>query len=380
MTTFLAFVRKEALHILRDRRTLLVVVLLPIVQIILFSFAISTEVNDLRVRVATTGRLTDVGRLAARLDASHYLRVEPLNTPAGSNGKPADRNDRTADRGNGTADRKSVQGIGLNATDEAIDHALRRGEADAVLVADGRQGRMQLIVDASNPNTATMAAGYVAGALTGSTPDVRMLYNPQMLSAHNFVPGLMGLIFVIICSVLTSVAIVREKETGSIELLLVSPVSPMITIAAKITPYFAVSCINLATILLLARFLLGIPLAGHVAATVTLSLVYIVFALSIGLLISTLVRTQVAAMIVALVSMMLPTILLSGMIFPVENAPLPLQWLSAVVPARWYIGAVRKVMIEGLPLTRVWPELAVLTGMTVATLIVALKKYNKRID
>lgn len=373
MTTFLAFVRKEALHILRDRRTLLVVVLLPIVQIILFSFAISTEVNDLRVRVATTGRLTDVGRLAARLDASPYLRVEPLNTPA-------DRNDRTADRNDWTADRKSVQGIGLNATDEAIDRTLRRGEADAVLVADGRQGRMQLIVDASNPNTATMAAGYVAGALTGSTPDVRMLYNPQMLSAHNFVPGLMGLIFVIICSVLTSVAIVREKETGSIELLLVSPVSPMITIAAKITPYFAVSCINLATILLLARFLLGIPLAGHVAATVTLSLVYIVFALSIGLLISTLVRTQVAAMIVALVSMMLPTILLSGMIFPVENAPLPLQWISGIVPARWYIGAVRKVMIEGLPLTRVWPELAVLTGMTVATLIVALKKYNKRID
>ena len=137
MTTFLAFVRKEALHILRDRRTLLVVVLLPIVQIILFGFAISTEVNDLRVRVATTGRLTDVGRLAARLDASHYLRIEPLNTPAGSNGKPADRNDRTADRGNGTADRKSVQGIGLNATDEAIDRTLRRGEADAAALLDG---------------------------------------------------------------------------------------------------------------------------------------------------------------------------------------------------------------------------------------------------
>lgn len=380
MTTFLAFVRKEALHILRDWRTLLVVVLLPIVQIILFGFAVSTEVNDLRVRVAATGRLTDVGRLAARLDASPYLRIAPIDAPAGSGNKSADRNDGTADRNFQTADRKNAQDDGLNAMDETIDRTLRRGEADAVLVADGRQGRLQLIVDASNPNTATMAAGYVAGALGIGTPDVRMLYNPQMLSAHNFVPGLMGLIFVIICAVLTSVAIVREKETGSIELLLVSPVSPLTTVAAKLTPYFAVSCVNLATILLLARYVLGIPLAGHVAATVVLSLVYIVFALSVGLLISTLVRTQVAAMIAALVAMMLPTILLSGMIFPVENAPRVLQWVSAIVPARWYISAVRKVMIEGLPLARVWLELAVLTGMTAVALAAALKKYNQRID
>ena len=380
MTTFLAFVRKEALHILRDWRTLLVVVLLPIVQIILFGFAVSTEVNDLRVRVAATGRLTDVGKLAARLDASPYLRIAPIDAPAGSGNKSADRNDGTADRNFQTADRKNAQDDGLNAMDETIDRTLRRGEADAVLVADGRQGRLQLIVDASNPNTATMAAGYVAGALGSGTPDVRMLYNPQMLSAHNFVPGLMGLIFVIICAVLTSVAIVREKETGSIELLLVSPVSPLTTVAAKLTPYFAVSCVNLATILLLARYVLGIPLAGHVAATVVLSLVYIVFALSVGLLISTLVRTQVAAMIAALVAMMLPTILLSGMIFPVENAPRVLQWVSAIVPARWYISAVRKVMIEGLPLARVWPELAVLTGMTAVALAAALKKYNQRID
>lgn len=380
MTTFLAFVRKEALHILRDWRTLLVVVLLPIVQIILFGFAVSTEVNDLRVRVAATGRLTDVGRLAARLDASPYLRIAPIDAPAGSGNKSADRNDGTADRNFQTAGRKNAQDDGLNAMDETIDRALRRGEADAVLVADGRQGRLQLIVDASNPNTATMAAGYVAGALGSGTPDVRMLYNPQMLSAHNFVPGLMGLIFVIICAVLTSVAIVREKETGSIELLLVSPVSPLTTVAAKLTPYFAVSCVNLATILLLARYVLGIPLAGQVAATVVLSLVYIVFALSVGLLISTLVRTQVAAMIAALVAMMLPTILLSGMIFPVENAPRVLQWVSAIVPARWYISAVRKVMIEGLPLARVWLELAVLTGMTAVALAAALKKYNQRID
>ena len=226
MNTYLVFVRKEALHILRDRRTLLVVVLLPIVQILLFGFAISTEINDLRIRVAATDRLTDAGRIAARLDASPYLRCEALDGYYDGKNKYYDSFSYRSDRKNYRSDR--------------IDQVLRRGEADAVLVVDGRQGRMQLVVDASNPNTATMAASYVGGALGGGAPDVRMLYNPQMLSAYNFVPGLMGLIFVIICAVLTSVAIVREKETGSLDLLLVSPVSPFVTVAAKMTPYFAV--------------------------------------------------------------------------------------------------------------------------------------------
>ena len=366
MNTYLAFVRKEALHILRDRRTLLVVVLLPIVQILLFGFAISTEINDLRIRVAATDRLTDAGRIAARLDASPYLRCEALDGYYDGKNKYYDSFSYRSERKNYRSDR--------------IDQVLRRGEADAVLVVDGRQGRMQLVVDASNPNTATMAASYVGGALGGGAPDVRMLYNPQMLSAYNFVPGLMGLIFVIICAVLTSVAIVREKETGSLDLLLVSPVSPFVTVAAKMTPYFAVSCLNLATILALAHYVLGVPLAGRAGATVALTLLYIVLALAVGLLVSTLVRTQVAAMVLALIAMMLPTILLSGMIFPLENAPAPLQWLSAVVPARWYIGAVRKVMIEGLSLSDVTVELAVLAGMTALLLAAALKNYNKRTD
>ena len=166
----------------------------------------------------------------------------------------------------------------------------------------------------------------------------------------------------------------RKKALGF------SPVSPFVTVAAKMTPYFAVSCLNLATILALAHYVLGVPLAGRAGATVALTLLYIVLALAVGLLVSTLVRTQVAAMVLALIAMMLPTILLSGMIFPLENAPAPLQWLSAVVPARWYIGAVRKVMIEGLSLGDVTVELTVLAGMTALLLTAALKNYNKRTD
>ncbi len=344
MRTFIAFVHKETLHILRDRRTLLIVLLLPIVQIVLFGFAISTEITNLRVKVLAERHLTDVDRLVTRLDANPYFSY------AGRIQDPAD-----------------------------IDRCLRRDEADAVLVVD-RKGRMQLVVDASNPNNATVAAGYVGGALGGGGTDIRMLYNPQLLSSYNFVPGLMGLIFVIICALLTSVAIVREKEAGSIELLLVSPVSPLVTVVAKMTPYFAVSCLNLATILLLARYALGVPLAGHAAGTVALTLLYIVLSLAIGLLISTLVRTQIAAMILTVVSMMLPGMLLSGMIFPLENIPAALRWVSAFVPTRWYIGAVRKVMIEGLPLRQVWVEVTVLSGMTVLLMGLALKKLNKRLD
>ena len=380
MNTFLAFVHKEALHILRDPRTTLVVVLLPVIEIILFGFAISTEVNDLRIRVVATDRLTDVTRTVARLQANPCFQCEFLIPESHPRPSETDRRHGQGDRENGQGDRIFRQGDRNLPLADRIERTLRRGEADAVLIVDGRQGKMQLIVDATNPNTATMAAGYVAGALGGGSPDVRMLHNPQLLSAYHFVPGLMGLIFVIICALLTSVAIVREKETGSLELLLTSPVSPLVTVAAKMTPYFAVSCLNLTTILVLARFVLRVPLTGHVTATVVLSLVYIMFALAVGLLISTLVRTQVAAMILTLVTTMLPAILLSGMIFPLENAPALLQGLSAAVPARWYISAVRKVMIEGLSLRQVWPELTILAALTALTLAVALKKYNRRID
>ena len=211
-------------------------------------------------------------------------------------------------------------------------------------------------------------------------PETRLLYNPQMKSAYNFVPGIMGLIFILICTMMTSVSIVREKETGTMEVLLVSPVRPVWIIFAKMIPYFTLSCLNLVSILLLARYLLEVPMSGSITGLVGLSLLYIVLSLALGLLISTVSGKQVTAMIISGMLLIMPVIMLSGMVFPVENMPGVLQGVSCVIPARWYISAVRKLMIEGLPFREVWTEVAILAGMTVFLVGVALKKFNDRLE
>ena len=245
---------------------------------------------------------------------------------------------------------------------------------------------VQLIFDASNPNNASSGAGYLQSILLSEgqagapTPELHLLYNPQMKSAFNFVPGLMGLIFMLICAMMTSVSIVREKETGTMEVLLVSPVRPLRIVFAKMIPYLLLSGVNLATILLLARFVLGVPMSGSVIGLVGISLLYLVLALALGLFISTMADSQVTAMLISGMLLILPLIMLSGMVFPIENMPGILQGLSCIIPARWYIEAVRKLMIEGLPFTAVLKEFAFLLVMTGALLGVALKKFNDKLE
>ena len=269
MKGFFSFVRKETLHILRDRRTMLIVLLMPVVQLLLFGFAISVEVNNIDFAVVASHPTEAVRRQVERIAANPYFTFG-----------------------------------GYIRQDEA-DEVLRTGEVGAVVVfADDYDRRtagsgepdgaaIQLIFDASNPNDASSGAGYLRSVLlaegTGGapTPELHLLYNPQMKSSYNFVPGLMGLIFMLICAMMTSVSIVREKETGTMEVLLVSPVRPLRIVVAKMIPYFLLSCVNLATILLLARFVLGVPMSGSVVGLVGLSLLYLVLALALGLFIST---------------------------------------------------------------------------------------------
>ena len=245
MKGFFSFVRKETLHILRDRRTMLIVLLMPVVQLLLFGFAISVEVNNIDFAVVASHPTEAVRRQVERIAANPYFTFG-----------------------------------GYIRQDEA-DEVLRTGEVGAVVVfADDYDRRtagsgepdgaaIQLIFDASNPNDASSGAGYLRSVLlaegTGGapTPELHLLYNPQMKSSYNFVPGLMGLIFMLICAMMTSVSIVREKETGTMEVLLVSPVRPLRIVVAKMIPYFLLSCVNLATILLLARFVLGVPMSGQ---------------------------------------------------------------------------------------------------------------------
>lgn len=364
MNGFASFVRKETLHIFRDPRTMLIALLMPVVQILLFGFALSTEVNNVDVAVVAPHRSETVRQAVERMAANPNFTFTGY-IPSGE-----------------------------------IDRMLRSGRADAVAVfaddfdrrmtdlAAGRPGAgtaLQLVMDASNTNTAQAGAAYLRGVLLDNVADgvgveTRLLYNPRMKSAYNFVPGIMGLIFILICAIMTSVSIVREKETGTMEVLLVSPVRPIRIVFAKMIPYFVLSCLNLTSILLLARFVLGVPMSGGIVGIVGLSLLYIVLALALGLFISTVARTQVAALLVSAMLMLMPMIMLSGMVFPIGNMPAPLRWLSCIVPARWYIAAIRRLMIEGLPFTAVLREFAILAAMTAGLIVVALRKFNDKLE
>ncbi len=364
MNGFASFVRKETLHIFRDPRTMLIALLMPVVQILLFGFALSTEVNNVDVAVVAPHRSETVRQAVERMAANPNFTFTGY-IPSGE-----------------------------------IDRTLRSGRADAVAVfADDFDRRMtdlvtgradagaalQLVMDASNTNTAQAGAAYLRSVLQGDAAgmagvETRLLYNPRMKSAYNFVPGIMGLIFILICAIMTSVSIVREKETGTMEVLLVSPVRPIRIVFAKMIPYFVLSCLNLASILLLARFVLGVPMSGGIVGIVGLSLLYIVLALALGLFISTVARTQVTALLVSAMLMLMPMIMLSGMVFPIGNMPAPLRWLSCIVPARWYIAAIRRLMIEGLPFTAVLREFAILAAMTAGLIAVALRKFNDKLE
>lgn len=366
--TFLAFVRKEFYHISRDTRTMMILLLMPLIQIILFGFAITTEVKNSKIAIYDPSVDIATRQITDRLNASEYFNItQYISNPA------------------------------------EISKVFQEGKAHLIVVFGERfnetllhtgKAQIQLIADATDPNTAASLTHY-ASAIIGDyqqtllaqnsipyqiTPEIKLLYNPQMKGAYNFVPGVLGMILMLICAMMTSIAIVREKETGTMEVLLVSPMKPLLILLAKAIPYFVLSCINLGTILLLAVYVLGVPVAGSLFWLILVSMLFIFVSLSLGLLISTLTKTQVAAMLVSGMSFMIPVILLSGMIYPVENMPDILQWLSHIVPAKWYIVAVKDLMIKGAGVSSVLNEIAILGTMAIVILAVSLKKFKDRLE
>lgn len=346
MAILKSLIKKETLHIIRDNRTLLVVLVMPVVLLVLFGFAISTEVNNVRV-AAVIGNHDDLTR-----DAIERITVNSYTTF-----------------------------VGIIPHGE-IDRTLRAGTVDVVAVLKTEKGRLntQIVTDASNTVSAKAAATYVEGIISGTASGTlfitRTLFNPQLKSSYNFVPGILGMIFILICAIMTSVSIVSEKESGTMNLLLVSPVRPGIVILGKLVPYFILSCVLLLIMLAISYALLDLPYHGNLLSIITVTFIYIILALSVGLLVSSIVQTQLAALIVSAMMFMIPVIMLSGMIFPIDNMPMPLQWVSCVVPARWYISAMRKLMIQGLPLNLVLTEIGILSAMTAAILALAIKKFQ----
>ncbi len=368
MKQFFAFVRKEFYHIFRDSRTMLILLGMPVVQILLFGFAINMDFQNIRTAVYNPSHDSATEQIVRRIDANSYFKMQRQATSM-----------------------------------EDIDERFRRGEIDIAIVFDNnfntslqRNGtaQLQILADASDPNLGTIATDYVMAIIGEYQMEMnrqqqppyqidvksKLLYNPEMRSTYTFVPGIMGLVLMIICAIMTSISIVREKEQGTMELLLTSPLKPRTILIAKTIPYLSLSFVNLITILLLSVFVLHVPIRGSLLLLTFVSLLFIFLSLSLGLFISTLVRTQVSAVLISGIGLMMPTLILSGMIFSIANMPDILQWLSTLIPARWFIDAVKKIMIQGLGIAAVAKEMIILSAMSLFLIVMSIIKIKPRME
>jgi len=368
MKQFVTFVRKEFLHVFRDKKTLLMLFGLPVVQIVLFGFALTNEIKHADIAVVDNARDMASEQIILKMEGSSFFHV-----------------------------RKTVM------DPRQAENVFRAGKTKMVVIFPSNfyndllhynKARIQIIADASDPNTATTLVGYITaivndyqGSLAGVAPmpysivpEVRMLYNPDLKGAPNFVPGVMALVLLLVCVMMTSISIVKEKEMGTMEVLLVSPFKPILVILAKAVPYLVLSMVNLIVILLLSVYALDLPIRGSVVLLFMESTLLIITALSLGLLISTATESQQSAMFLSMMGMMLPTIMLSGYMFPIENMPMILQLLSNVVPAKWYYIIVKAIMLKGLGFTYIWKETLILGGMSVFFIIVSLRNFKIRLE
>jgi ABC-2 type transport system permease protein len=367
MKQFLVFVRKEFYHVFRDRRTLLILFGLPIAQVLLFGFALTTEIKNARIVVVDYARDIASQQITTRIAASPYF---------------------------------SLDAAVLSYKD--MEEAFRKGKIKCAIVfpphfnddlLHANKAQVQIIADGSDPNTAKTLTNYLTAIigdyqheLNAHIPapyqiqsELTMLYNPEMNGSLNFIPGVIALVLMIACTTLTSVSIVKEKEMGTMEILLVSPFKPLYVILSKAVPYLALSLLNFSIILLLGVFLLDVPIRGNIVLLFAESLFFILSCLSFGLLISSFTNSQQTAMMISMMGMMLPTILFTGFLFPIENMPLPLQVISNIVPAKWYYAIVKTIMLKGLGFAAVWKETLILIGMTFALLAISLKSFKIRL-
>ena len=362
MQRFISFITKETRHILRDPRTMLILFGMPIAMMLIFGFAISTDVKNVRTVVVTSSIDHETQQAITRLGANEYFDITyKVQTPA------------------------------------EAEQLIRSQKADMAVVFGSdyaaKHTAMQIITDGADPNMAQMYSRYASEELRTksekSLPNGNsslftlrssLLFNPQMRSCYNFVPGIMGMLLMLICAMMTSISIVREKERGTMEVLLVSPVRPLMIIIAKVIPYLVLAFCILGFILGISHFVLDVPIAGSIGWIFLVSGIYITVALSLGILISTIAETQLVALLASAMMLILPCILLSGMMFPIESMPKILQYISAIMPPRYYISAIRKLMIMGVSINNVAQEMTVLACMAAALLTAALLKFKNRLQ
>ena len=368
MKQFLSFVKKEFLHIWRDKRTMFILLGMPVIQIVIFGFALTNEVKNSKIAVLDQSKDAATTSLISEINSSRYFDVE-----------------------------ENLQSY------SEIETAFRKGKIKLAIVLPNQFGEdlqhmnkasVQLIADASDPNVANTLTNYATAVIMDYQNRVtnnlkllytinietRMLYNPQLKGAYNFVPGVMAMVLLLVCTMMTAITIVREKEMGTMEIMLVSPMKPQLVVFAKAVPYLLLSTINIASILLLSVYALEVPINGSLVLLVAESILFTLVSLSLGLLISSAAESQQVAMFISLVALFLPTVMLSGFMFPIENMPLPLRTVSNIVPAKWYYIIVKSVMIKGVGLAAVWKETLILLGMMLFFLTVAVKRFKIRLQ
>jgi ABC-2 type transport system permease protein len=363
----LGLLKKETYHILRDRRTLIVIVMLPIVQVIIFGFAIRTDVDQVRVAIVDPAPDDVTTGIRARFSATGTFRV-----------------------------------VAVLPSPDLLEPMFQSGRAQEAIVFEpgfaeqlgrGTGARVQIITDTTEPNTGSVIQAYASAVIDGYqrelrsqgrqvriVPSIRMRFNPTRESSNLFVPGLMAFVLAIVATLMTAISLTREKETGTLEALLVSPLRPWQIIVGKVAPYLAIGFVSVVGVIIEARLVFNVPLRGSVVLLLAEGLLLILVSLSLGILISSRTASQRVAMMGALIGTMLPTMLLSGFIFPIESMPLPLQLISNVVPARWFVAVARTIMLKGVGLSYVWRETLVLMTMALVLLTLSARAFRERLE
>ncbi len=368
MKQFIFFVRKEFLHVWRDKRTMLILFGMPLAQILIFGFALTNEVKNTRIGILDNSKDETTSAIIHQLEASRYFDIVE-NIPTNSQLEPAFQA--------GTI--KLAVVFPENFQEQLLHNNL---------------ASVQLIGDATDPNTSNTLINYASAVIMDYQSnlrdqaefpyaihtEMRMLYNPQLKGSYNFVPGVMAMVLMLVCAMMTSISIVREKEMGTMEVILVSPIVPIRVVIAKMVPYFILSAVNIGSILVLSVFVLEVPIQGSLILLVAECLLFTITVLALGLLISSVSDSQQIAMLISLMGLLLPTIMLSGFMFPIENMPIPLQVVSNVVPAKWFYIIVKNIMIKGVGAEHVWKETVILAGMTVFFMVVSIRKFKTRLE
>ncbi len=366
MKQLLSFIHKEFLHIFRDFRTLIILFGIPAAQIMIFGYVVTTDIRDAKIAIIDPSHDEITRSLIDKIDASEFFEVtEELPSAA------------------------------------EMDDLFKHGKIKEVVIFEPDFGKkltregeatVSLITDASEPNTGRLVASYTQAIInsfnqdfakqTGMIiqPEVRMVYNPRLEGEYMFVPGLMTLILILICALMTSVTIVREKEFGTMEVLLVSPLRPIQIVIGKVTPYLALAFVDVIIILIMANVIFGLPVKGSLVLLLAESLLYIALALSMGIFISTVSTTMQQAIFISYLGLMLPSIILSGFIFPIENMPKFYHILSLILPPRWFIQIIKTIMLKGIGFRYVWKETLILAGMTTFFLGLSAKKFRLRLE